>query len=102
MLSNLSYATLFLFQCLVLSSTFEVFNQVRAKAHKNVHNILQSSMTENNLGAPRVRPESGKYITKNNVQVQFEVEDIMDINTEVNTLIDRLDNEHGICNPSLV
>lgn len=48
------------------------------------------------LGAPRVRPSDSSYRTKGDIIVQYQVEDVEDINAEVNSIIDKLDDENGV------
>jgi hypothetical protein len=63
---------------------------------KSRHQLYLSTNDDGySLGAPRMRPDNGKFITKENVLVEYQVEDVEDIKSEVNHLIDTLDDHNG-------
>lgn len=62
---------------------------------RSKHQLYLSASDGYSLGAPRIRPNDGKYTTKENILVEYQVEDVEDVKLEVNNLIDLLDDHNG-------
>mmetsp|Transcript_34324 Transcript_34324/g.43333 ORF Transcript_34324/g.43333 Transcript_34324/m.43333 type:complete len:787 (-) Transcript_34324:4-2364(-) len=57
---------------------------------------IMNQQQELSLGAPRYRPEDGKYVTKGGVKVKVQTEDVLNSQLEVDQLIDALDSRKGV------
>jgi hypothetical protein len=67
------------------------------------HSPLYASPSDGiSLGAPHNRPLNGAFISPAGVKVDIEVEDVVDSKSEINKLVDMIDDYKGIISTFLI
>lgn len=68
----------------------------RSITARDVHLLESKGKVESfSLGAPTSKPRDGSFLSSSNIEVHYKVEDVLQPEVEVSSLIDTIDTSHG-------